>query len=382
MQKGGYSAHAGYCFNMTDPVSRFTPFSGSYPHTYFAGANTADGFLSAYPDFIREEELAALFIIKGGSGTGKSSLMKACAAHAASRGASVTLLLCSSDPSSADAVLLTGKNGVRAALLDGTPPHSVDPLLPGAVGEIVNVGDYWDGARLAARREEIAFLTAAKRAAYARANRFLAAGQQLNQERRALLAPCILHDKLNASVRRLLASCKREQHPAEHIRHVYALSMTGAYHLTTLSRRAGQHVTVLDRYGTAEIWLNALRAEARRLAIPAEIEAAPVCPRDAWGVFLPGAGLFAALAPAGNTESSGKTVNMQRFLDRSALAGCRARLRFAARCRDMLLDGALDALREAGKAHFALEELYRDAMDFDGVSQETRRICARLDALW
>ena len=47
----------------------------------------------------------------------------------------------------------------------------------------------------------------------------------------------------------------------------------------------------------------------------------------------------------------------------------------------MLLDGALDALREAGVCHFALEEIYKSEMDFDGVSRETDRMCERIGML-
>ena len=44
--------------------------SGTYPDTYFAGANTADGFRSDYSNYIQEEALTRLYILKGGSGTG------------------------------------------------------------------------------------------------------------------------------------------------------------------------------------------------------------------------------------------------------------------------------------------------------------------------
>ena len=44
---------------------------------FFAGANTAEGFQSFYPELFRDSELDALFRIEGGPGTGKSTLMKA-----------------------------------------------------------------------------------------------------------------------------------------------------------------------------------------------------------------------------------------------------------------------------------------------------------------
>ncbi|MBE6561981.1 MAG: hypothetical protein E7662_12740, partial [Ruminococcaceae bacterium] len=100
---------------MSDLFNKYTPIRGSYPHTYFAGANTADGFIGAYPAFINERALDRLYILKGGSGTGKSTLIKTCAARAEEAGAEVTLLLCSSDPSSADAIILRKKNGRRIA---------------------------------------------------------------------------------------------------------------------------------------------------------------------------------------------------------------------------------------------------------------------------
>ena len=44
-------------------LNRYVPISGTYPHTYFAGANTALGFVSAYPRFVREEEKRKIYVI-------------------------------------------------------------------------------------------------------------------------------------------------------------------------------------------------------------------------------------------------------------------------------------------------------------------------------
>ncbi|MGM9653566.1 MAG: hypothetical protein ACI3XP_08025 [Eubacteriales bacterium] len=368
---------------MMDQLARCAPLSGSYPLTYFAGANTADGFVSAYPAWIREAELHCLYVIKGGSGTGKSSMMKACAALAAQMGASVTLLLCSSDPSSADAVLLHGKNGCRIAILDGTAPHMTDPELPGAVGEIVNVGKYWDAAALAGRREEIASLAAAKKAAYARAYRFLSAYRQASLIRRELLAPCMLWEKMNASADRAVAQLKAESAAREELRHTYALSMTGAYHLTTQMQRAGKCFLLLDRHGAAEFYLEAIRRAALQRYVSLELSPSPASPELLRELLLPASGMyFGTVSPhAEEAETDAGHINMQRFLNREEVARRRARLRFADRCRGMLLDGALDALREAGVCHFALEKIYKSEMDFDGVSRETDRMCERIGML-
>ena len=243
---------------MSDLFTKYTPIRGSCPHTYFAGANTADGFVSSYPAHINERELDRLYILKGGSGTGKSTLIRTCAAQAAEAGAEVTMLLCSSDPSSADAVILHGKNGRRIAVLDGTAPHTMDPALPGAVSRIVNAGTYLDNGILHEKRERIAGLCSAKAFAYARAYRFLGAYRHITAIQHHLLTDCIRHDKLQNAARRLAALIPSEKNGVEEIAYTYALSMTGAYRLTTFTDLAAK--STASRITTEAVNFSCLRS--------------------------------------------------------------------------------------------------------------------------
>ena len=118
----------------------------------FPGGNTPQGFYSYYNDILPQRKAEKIFCIKGGPGTGKSTLMKAVGNHFAERGEDVDFLWCSSDPDSLDGVLLKKR---RIALLDGTAPHIVDPKNPGAVDEIVNLGEYWDTEGLRSHRDAV-----------------------------------------------------------------------------------------------------------------------------------------------------------------------------------------------------------------------------------
>ena len=62
-------------------------------HTFFLGANTGKGFFSLYDRF--PPEGAFLHVIKGGPGTGKSSLMRRIGQAAEARGLAVQRVLCS-----------------------------------------------------------------------------------------------------------------------------------------------------------------------------------------------------------------------------------------------------------------------------------------------
>ena len=87
---------------------------------YFLGANSPQGFYSLYPELLAPEQASVIYILKGGPGCGKSTLMRQVAARAEEEGETVEYILCSGDPDSLDAVLLPGR---RAALVDGTAPH-------------------------------------------------------------------------------------------------------------------------------------------------------------------------------------------------------------------------------------------------------------------
>lgn len=93
---------------------------------YFLGGNTPSGFYSLYHQLSDPEHIRALYIIKSGPGSGKSSLMRRVGRHAQAAGLETEEVLCSGDPDSLDALILPQ---LGAALVDGTAPQGVVPLV-------------------------------------------------------------------------------------------------------------------------------------------------------------------------------------------------------------------------------------------------------------
>ena len=120
----------------------------------FPGSNTPEGFFSFYRQGLKE--MNRVFVLKGGPGTGKSTLMRKIAHNMSERGYCVELWQCSSDNDSIDGVVIPH---LKIAVVDGTSPHTVDPMYPGAVDEIVNLGDHWNRDLLCEHRSEIIELT-------------------------------------------------------------------------------------------------------------------------------------------------------------------------------------------------------------------------------
>ena len=119
---------------------------------YFPGNNTPEGFFSYYQYILGQREAKKIICIKGGPGTGKSTFLKRIGEHFAEKGEDVDFLHCSADENSLDGIVL--KN-MKIAFIDGTSPHVTDPITPGAVDRIVNLGEYWNEDGIAANKSEI-----------------------------------------------------------------------------------------------------------------------------------------------------------------------------------------------------------------------------------
>ena len=97
--------------------------------TFFAARNSHGGFQSLFDEVFNPREYAKLFILKGGPGTGKSTFK-------------------------------------RVAVIDGTAPHCKDPIFPGAVDEIINLGESFKTDVLEEKKDEILELSEAKGRGY------------------------------------------------------------------------------------------------------------------------------------------------------------------------------------------------------------------------
>ena len=132
---------------------------------YFAARNSHLGFENHFDRVFDQKALSRLYILKGGPGTGKSTLMRGLVSFANERGFWCEGVLCSSDPTSLDGVII-GRGANRIAVIDGTAPHATDPKFPGAIDEIIDLGIGFDKRELTKQRGRITELSDAKNREY------------------------------------------------------------------------------------------------------------------------------------------------------------------------------------------------------------------------
>ncbi|HZK01932.1 MAG TPA: hypothetical protein VFC96_03615 [Anaerovoracaceae bacterium] len=143
---------------------------------YFPGNNTPVGFFSYYDNILDQKEACKIWYLKGGPGTGKSTIMKKIGYKMLTEGHDVDFLHCSSDSDSIDGIVLR-KNGL--AIVDATPPHGIDPVNPGAVECIINLGEYWNEEGIRADRKKIIGLKSEVSANFKRAYNYLGAAEKI-----------------------------------------------------------------------------------------------------------------------------------------------------------------------------------------------------------
>ncbi len=355
------------------------PKSKKFVKTSFAGANTGKGFISFYDTIFPEEKLDGLYIIKGGSGTGKSTFMRNLGEKAVRRGRTIEHYLCGSDATSLDGIIINGKNGGKVGVIDGTPPHPREFRSPGAAGDILNFGVFWDSRGLREKRKEIDGIAREKSAYFDTAYRYLGAAGKIDSHITDITEKIYLKEKGASAAKRLVHSvgtageCKYRQ--------LMGYTMNGTVKLKPTDEPVQEFVISGDR-DIAKMFLADVVSFIRSCSISAEISLSLLNIRQIDSIYFPESKVWVHMEK-GDETAPDKIINMRRFTDREIAAEYRGRLRFGKKCRESLMEGAMESLAGAREKHFALEEMYKGYMDFDSLSSQSElwysEILSRLD---
>lgn len=168
---------------------------------YYACANSAHGFVSYFEDNIKM--LEKLYILKGGPGTGKSTLMKNIGNEWYKRGFDIEYIHCSSDNNSIDGVIIPA---IGIGVVDGTAPHVIEPRAPGAIEDYVNLGIAWDSKKLAMNKNKILDIKSSISSCYANTYEYFKKGLKIHDEWEKIYLDNIDFNKLNSITDSLIAT--------------------------------------------------------------------------------------------------------------------------------------------------------------------------------
>lgn len=337
---------------------------------YFLGANSPHGFYSLYDQLIDPKHADAIYILKGGPGCGKSSLMRRIAQRAEESGEQVEYIHCSGDPDSLDAIVLPAH---KTAVADGTAPHVIEPKYPGAVESYVNLGDCYDRAGLNSVRTEIMDCMVGYKDHYKRAYRCLGAAAEIAEDVRTLLMTEVLEQK---TAKRASGILKREvrapgsgsgkitQRFLGAVTHQGILNYYGT--VDALCKRV---YVIEDSYGLTHLMLNHLLSGITGAGYDVVACPSPTAPDRLVHLIVPELSLafLSALPACAYDKRPYRRIRLDAMIDPELLRRNKARLRFSRKVSAALTDEAVASLAQAKKMHDHLESLYNPHVDFDRV---------------
>ncbi len=346
--------------------------------TYFLGANSPDGFYSLYSELISPKRARAIYLIKGGPGCGKSTLMKKVEQRAREAGLKTERILCSGDPDSLDAVLLPE---LGIALADATAPHVMEPKFPGVVERYVNLGDCYDYAGLQSVREGVMTCMADYPKCYDRAYRRLEAAFELSEDvRSALLTPQLrqrLARRARGILRRELKGKKTGEKGAVKQRFLSAMTHKGPMCLFETAQSLCPRVIVLrDSYALGHDLLLELLTGAVEGGYDVVACPDPMAPERLQHLLIPEAGLaFVTATPELPCPGAcGRSLRLDSAADAALVRCSKPRLRFALKMSAALREEAVASLAQAKEMHDELEKLYNPYVDFERVNRMAEEI--------
>lgn len=349
---------------------------------YFLGANSPQGFYSLYDQLIDLEQAGAVYILKGGPGCGKSTLMRRVGKAAQEAGLPVEYIICSGDPESLDGVVLPG---LGAAVVDGTAPHVVEPKYPGVVERYVDLGACYDMGALAPMRGQIKACMSGYKGCYQRAYRCLSAAARIREDMRATLLTPRLEAKMEKRAAGILGRevrRRKDRGPGG----VTQRFLSGITHrgIMTLYATAWQQCEriyeLADSYGLAHTMLSYLLAGITAGGYDVVACPSPMFPERLEHLIVPELGL-GFVSCSRSRELPGhpyRRIRLDAMIDSELMRSSRARLRFSARIADALTQEAVDSLAQAKGMHDELEGLYNPHVDFDRVKCTADEIIGQL----
>jgi len=334
---------------------------------YFPGGNTPQGFVSYYNHVMPQDRAKRIIILKGGPGTGKSTLMKAVAAKLAAQDVDLEILHCSSDPDSLDGVAV---QELGAWILDGTSPHMVDPIHPGAVDEIVNLGAYWDESAIASHKSDIMISTAKISGHFASAYRYLSAAKsmqdQVASEYIKVMDAAGVRKECATLFERLAYTGIGQGMCRKGFLSAFTPAGMVSYAKTYADNAAERYVIHAENAYNSGDFFGRLLAHIQDCGLDAQAFYCPMSPNmKIEHIYVPQTEQFFTIE---NAESSGDahTIDLNQYADiqklpQSVVADIET--------QNMLADKAVSVLAAAKSEHDVLESYYAPYMDFLHISE-------------
>lgn len=346
----------------------------------FPGGNTYKGSYSFF-DYIILENINRIFCLKGGPGVGKSSIMKKISKVFEEKGYSLELFHCPSDPSSLDAILI---KELGVVLLDATSPHTVDPKNPGAVDEIINLGEYWNLAELEKNKDAIIECNKDISRSFKRAYKFLASAEPIYRDIEEKYKDFTDFGKVNLLTSNLLDEIFKGVENSEKYRtprHLFGTAITPIGHVDyadSLLSNVKKVYYLKGEIGTGKTTLlRKVYEKAVEKGLSVEVYHYPLIPEKIETVLINDLSIAITVSPIFKDK---ETIDLDQFVNEKKLAPYKEEIEFDKKIFDELINYAISNLKTAKAKHDVIEAYYVPNMKFDEIDKLKDELIERISS--
>ncbi len=338
---------------------------------FFISSNSGEGFYSLYDRVFQNESFDKIYVIHGGPGTGKSTLMRRILEKAKEIGASCQEILCSSDPDSLDGLIIS-LHQKKIGILDGTAPHPRIISAPGATEELWNLGEFWDNKKLERSKNEIFKENKRKKESYRSAYALLHAAKSCHFEIKHMLESSFDAEKAQAQIKRAISKLTLKGPSEIHI--FRAFSMKGESIQKDAFSSAQKQVLLCGKKHTAELYLQYLKEGLQKERIKHTVFLSPLNEKEIDGIYIDEIKTVYLWEEYEQTGKESKKMHMRRFIPHdSTHVKSASFIRQVSALEENLIHAALSALRTAGQSHFILEDIYKKCMNFSQMQEKSKK---------
>lgn len=338
---------------------------------YFMAANGYTGFRNYFQDIFNPYGYTRLYVLKGGPGTGKSSLMKKIYNEFCTLGYKCESIHCSSDSTSLDGVI-AAINDKKFAIIDGTAPHETDAKIPGAIDEIINLGTAWNKNSLISQRKTIEKINKRKANHYREAYEYLRIGGMISDEIERGILNAYTGFDLQFINDVLFDLVENSPDYEQKTRLLSSFSKNG-YQVPDIKEKYPKGISVTGSFGSEYVFLNHLLEEVVKRKISHTRFPSPFSDKLTEAVYLNDSDTLVT-----NIGTYEDILDTSAFLNPSHLNQNKEKFTYYAKLREELLSRAQNEFSLASQAHFELEAIYSETMDFELIDKITNNIISEI----
>lgn len=335
--------------------------------SFFLGANSRHGFYSFYSELIDLKSADTVYILKGGPGSGKSSLMKRVAAAAEEKGYEVERIFCSSDPDSLDGIIIPE---LARAVVDGTAPHVVEPVYALAVERYVNLGQFADFNEISKKKDEIITVKEKYSGFFELVYRRTASAAHIDNEIFDIGLSATSTEKLHTKARGIISREVRGKGSGKSTKHRFCSAISPKGYISLFDGKDSEFektYVIEDNFGIGHFLLTPILKAAEDADFRCIACMNPLIPEKLDHLIIPELSLSFITStkehPYAGTRY--RHIRIDSMITAKLTKEQKSRVSVLRKLKSDLLGDACKILRDAKAVHDEMEELYNPHINFE-----------------